>query len=178
MTQQAQQEPAQPGGDGEDLGAGIRRLQEDVRATRERYRTMRDPSPKKLLQEMEGTSLSFFEDFLQYLGALLDYAVTTNDDLNSRVEDLEDDAVPPLTEEEGEIVLELADTCEGFVQLYTDTNPNAPPEVKKKLADAAATIARAREWIEERLGEDNDDEPEGGGEDTGEGINAPGGDAS
>jgi len=178
MSQEVQQEPAQPGVDGEDLGAGIRRLQAEVLDTRDRYRRMRDVTPKKMMQETEGTVLSFFEDFLRYFGVFFDYMVGAVDDLNDRLEDVEADAVPPLDEEDGDLILELADTCEGFVQLYTETNPNAPAEVKKKLADAALTIANVREWVKERLGED-DAEGDGGEEDDTDdgsnGVNAPGG---
>ncbi|NBT36073.1 MAG: hypothetical protein EBT03_11155 [Betaproteobacteria bacterium] len=136
----------------------------DVQAQRARIAKIADPSPKKALTELGDTGLSLVEDLVAYLVNFQNYVGASLGDIDSRLSSLEEDsagAPPLLSQEEANMLLTLAATCEALTTVIRDSSVSINAEAKEKLDSTLALVAQVRSWIAENVDdEEDDDEPE------------------
>jgi hypothetical protein len=138
----------------------------DVRLQRDRLGKIAEPTPKKVLSELSDTGLSVMEDLVGYFLQFRQYVSESLQDVDARLSTLEAEAEPPiLGEDEANMILSLAATCEVFVRLIRDSSASINSDAEQRLGEAMLLVERVREWVGENTADadddaDEDDEPE------------------
>lgn len=119
----------------------------DLDADRQRLvQALANPTPQKLGMEINDTVLSYVHETLQHVGQVFAMVEQLNrflhqtmPDINSRLQDLEDDAAADdvgLDEETHALLFEIAAKCQGFVE----SGLTELAKVKTKSADEQAAF--------------------------------------
>jgi hypothetical protein len=134
----------------------------DVRLQRERLGKIAEPTPKKVLSELSDTGLSVMEDLVGYFLQFRQYVSDSLQDVDARLSTLEAGSEPPiLGEDEANMILSLAATCEVFVRLIRDSSASINSDADQRLSEAMLLVERVREWVSENTADtDEDDEAE------------------
>lgn len=131
----------------------------DVRIQRDRLGKIAEPTPKKVLSELSDTGLSVMEDLVGYFLQFRQYVSESLQDVDARLSTLEEGAAPPLLgEEEANMILSLAATCEVFVSLIRESSASINSDADQRLNEAMLLVERVREWVSENASQADEDE--------------------
>ena len=157
---------------------GLLDLYMEIPKERERLRKIAEPSPKKVLQEVEGTLGSLLQDTVAVILQFREWVGQSLGHVDGRLNDLEseqgDEAA--LSEEEAEKILRLAGEAQALAEHALENSPDIKPEPKARFDSLLKLCAEVIEIValnvEGEEGEEGEEGAEEGAEEATDGATA------